>query len=75
MRDIADYSGSWGFGSFSNATQHITETDIIKANVFKVGQFYERSEGQSYANLGIFSDMSVSEEIGQFNFCWAFTPA
>ena len=70
VRDISDYPNSGNWVPFTNATQHITKTDILKANVFKVGQFYGRSEGQSYATFTIYGDMNLNNELGQFNFAW-----
>ena len=72
VRDISDYTGSGLYNWFVNATQHITETDILKANVFKVGQFYGRSEGQSYAHFKLYGDRNLDNCLGEFNFAWAW---
>ena len=72
VKDISDYTGSGVNASLTNATQHITETDILKANVFKVGQFYGRSEGQSYAHFHIYSDRNLDYFLGEFDFAWGW---
>ncbi len=71
VKDISDCT-SGTRSSFTNATQHLTLDNVLKANVFKVGQFYGRSEGQSWADMSVYGGKDATNKIGEFNFCWAW---